>query len=65
MRGRFTRHGLRRIAGRRIGKLAICALGLAGLAVATLAAGALSAQDLRFFRIGTGSTAGVNFPSAG
>jgi TRAP transporter TAXI family solute receptor len=65
MRGRFTRHGLRRIAARSIGKLAICALSLAGLAVATLASGALSAQDLRFFRIGTGSTAGVNFSIGG
>lgn len=60
MRGRSIRHGLRRIASRKAGGLAICALILSGLA-----GGVLNAQDLRFFRIGTGSTAGVNFSIGG
>ncbi len=35
------------------------------LAVALSAAGLALAQDIRFFRIGTGSTAGANFPIGG
>lgn len=60
MRGRFAHTSRRRIAGRKIGGLALCVLVVAGLA-----GGALHAQDLRFFRIGTGSTAGVNFSIGG
>jgi len=41
--------------------LRICA----GFLAATVAAGVCLAQDIRFFRIGTGSTAGVNFPIGG
>lgn len=37
-------------------------LGAVFLAVALGAAGVCLAQDIRFFRIGTGSTAGTNFP---
>lgn len=65
MRVRFTSDGLRRSVGRKIGRRAICALSLVIVAAASLAGGALWAQDLRFFRIGTGSTAGVNFSIGG
>jgi len=58
MRGPFTRRGLLALAGLTVGGTALCVLMLAGAA-------SLRAQDLRFFRIGTGSTAGVNFSIGG
>src|SRR5512141_1160861 len=38
---------------------------LAGAALATLAVGATIAQDIKFFRIGTGGTAGTYYPIGG
>ncbi|HEY4136097.1 MAG TPA: TAXI family TRAP transporter solute-binding subunit [Alphaproteobacteria bacterium] len=55
MRLRSSRHGLARLAGLIAGGAALCSLMAVGL----------QAQDLKFFRIGTGSTAGVNFSIGG
>ena len=49
---------------RRCGLLALAGLIAGGTALFGVAVG-LQAQDLRFFRIGTGSTAGVNFSIGG
>ena len=58
MRDRLARFGLRALAGLTVGGMALCVLGLAF-------SGGSWAQDIKFFRIGTGSTAGVNFSIGG
>lgn len=58
MRGPSTRRGLLELAGLIAGGAAFCVLALGWVAGS-------QAQDLRFFRIGTGSTAGVNFSIGG